>query len=169
MQVRRVEIRGEPEGPGGLLYRTSDIAICVDYDVSEAVPGAQLCVKFELPDGTAVCHSRNVDGVESACEKVRLGRYRAEVRFPGGLLNAGSYIVRAGIDRWAGCEPIDQPDGLAFELHDPDGDSVARTSGVRRPGVLCLELPWREWSDADRAITNCTVAPGCCTDRWAGS
>jgi lipopolysaccharide transport system ATP-binding protein len=146
MQIRRIELRGSPEGPAGLLYRTSDLGVRLEYEVAEPIPGAQLCLMLEKPDGTPICHTRNVDGAAPDCEPLQPGRHAAEVRFPGGLLNAGSYIIRAAIDRWAGCEPIDQPDGLAFELHDLDGGSVARTSGHRRPGVLYLELPWRCWN-----------------------
>jgi len=148
IQITRLAI--EPVATGGQagIPRTSDLRISAEFDVREPIPGAQLCVILERPDGTPVLHTRNVDDA-SAAAPFLAGRHRAQLVIPGSLLNAESFTLRAVIDRFGGWEPLDEPEGISFELQDPDGASVARTSGRRRPGVLCLDVPWTIEARAD--------------------
>ena len=151
MQIRGIALRGEPEGPGGLLLRTEPFEVTVYYDVGEPTLMPEVTVMLERADGVAVCHTRDLD-----CERVteprrEPGSYETRVRFPGGLLNAGCYTIRVRIQWNNGREVLDYQEGMAFELHDPTGEIASQSSGRPRPGVLYLSLPWNTRRASDGA------------------
>jgi len=142
MQIRRIEIGGLPDGPGGLLYRTSPFEIRLRYEARQSIVGPEVVLSLEKPDGTVICHTREDDRPEQRVARREAGSYEATVRFPAGILNAGTFVVRASIERSGGREQLDRQEGLAFELHAPAGEEVVGSRGLARPGALFLNLPW---------------------------
>jgi lipopolysaccharide transport system ATP-binding protein len=143
MQIRKVACDGTRVGDHGPLLRTQPFAIRVTYDVNEPTTEPEIALTVERSDGSPVCQTRDVD-TDAHQEAVRApGQYTATVTFPGGLLNAGTYVVRVAIERSGGWERYDYQDGIALELYDLDGDVRMQSRGQTRPGVLGLALPWQ--------------------------
>lgn len=140
MQVRRMEIQGGSKNPDELLYRSDPFELHLMLDVNTPLVGAEIIVTLDSADGTTVCQTRDVDCPQLRRARREPGRYNAVVRFPGRVLNAGTYFLRFEIER-AG-EIIDQQEGVRLDLHDPEGEIVARSWGKPRPGVLHLDLDW---------------------------
>ncbi|RMF73813.1 MAG: ATP-binding cassette domain-containing protein [Planctomycetota bacterium] len=154
MQIRAVELIGDD----ALLSRESPLDLRVAYDVKERLAGAELLVTLETADGTTVCELRDVDGAPDLALRRESGYYTAHVRIPGGLLNTGTYVLRAAVQR-SGYEFLDQRDGLVFDLHEPEGQWTARAGGSARPGVLHLVLPWRtRRTDSEQVVRHGPVA-----------
>ncbi|MFH1746370.1 MAG: polysaccharide ABC transporter ATP-binding protein [Planctomycetota bacterium] len=142
MQIRRLELHGLPEGPGGLLYRTNPLEARVVFDVRETIAGTAITLVLEKPDGNSVCQTRDVDCRPATETTFEPGTYEGRVRFPGDLLNSGSYMLRPLIEWAGGRETIDHQQGITFELQDPDGSTLLNSRGRLRAGVLFLNLPW---------------------------
>ncbi len=155
MQLRGLSLHGVPDGPGGVLYRTHPLDVRVAFDVREAISGAMIGIVLEKPDGAIVCQTRDVDCEPSGRRHFEPGRYETVVRLPGNLLNAGTYAVRPSIESAVTVrESLDHQQGLTFELHDPDGQTLLNTRGGQRPGVLFLNLPWQTQRAGDLSDVN---------------
>lgn len=141
--IRKLELCGDPEGPGGVVERASDLVVHVDYDVLHPVPGVEVCVVLESADGLPICTTRNIDAPECRSAGENPGRYTATVRFPGKLLAPNTYTLRVSLDRYNGWDTLDHREGIAFELADAEGSISSRANNNRRAGFLQIDLPWR--------------------------
>ncbi len=142
VQIRRLELRGLPEGPGGVLHRTNPLEVCCAVQVHQPTSGAIVRLVLEKPDGTVVGETRDADCGESESATRGVGTYDARVQIPGGLLNSGTYTLRAAVEWSSGGEMLDHQDGLTFELHDPPGRWRRAGWAKPRAGALFLDLPW---------------------------
>jgi len=143
MQIRRISLHGLPDAPGGVLYRTRPFEVRVVYQVNAPISGSIVSLLLEKPDGGTVCQTRDIDSDPECRRRYEPGLYQATVRFPGNLLNAGTYALRAAIESTLlGRDAFDHQPGLTFELLDPEGATLLHTRGRQRPGVLFLNLPW---------------------------
>jgi hypothetical protein len=125
-----------------MLDRSEPFEIIVRYDVRRPMRGAEIGIMLGTPDGAEVCHLRDLDASPQRVVERKVGTYEARVRFPGGLLNAGTYTVRVGIGAGGGRESLDHREAIMFDLHDRDGSIAARSWGRPRPGLLFLDLDW---------------------------
>jgi lipopolysaccharide transport system ATP-binding protein len=142
MQIRRIEISSVAETPGGLLYRTIPFEIRLRYDVNRPTVAPEVVLSLEKPDGAVICQTREDDRPQQRVMRREPGTYEATIRFPASILNAGTFVVRASIERMGGHEQLDAREGLTFQLHDPVGEGVVKARGLARRGDLYLTLPW---------------------------
>ena len=142
-QIRRIALRGVPEGRGGVLDRANPFELSIVMDVNEPLQGAEIVLLLETADGTPICQIREHDGdVAAVSARRNPGTYEASVKFPGGLLNSGTLAVRALIEQAGGWEVLDHREGLVFDLQDLSGLAARQSLGKTRPGCLLMKLPW---------------------------
>ena len=156
MQIRGIDIASRES----MLSRDVPLELRINYDVKEPLAGVELLVTLETADGTTVCELRDVDGTPDLALRREQGFYTTQVRIPGGLLNTGTYVVRAAVQR-SGYEFFDQREGLVFDLHEPEGEWSARSGGRARPGVLHLVLPWRTLRTDSNEVVRAAPALSC--------
>lgn len=113
--VRSVIVRTDAAAPGAPLLRDDPLAIEIELEVAEEVPGLDLAVY--VTDARSV---RILDEVLSDGGPVRLPRGRHRVRLPvPPMLNVGDFTV--GL--WLGTaheDLLDEPAAAAFSLHGHD-------------------------------------------------
>ncbi len=143
LQLRRLAVTDAEGRMLPTFDRSRDIFFEVDYDVRDDAPGSYVAVMLDVVDGTAVWHGQDLDGRDrSRVVRRSPGRYRYRVRFPGGMLNAGTYNLRAGIANSA-TFVHDTTDGLIFDLADHGTHAAVGAHGHQRMGILTVLLDWQ--------------------------
>jgi len=113
----------------------------IEWVVREPIAADRLSWGLFRADGDCLLISNELDLPEPLAEVRSPGEYRTQVRFPGGMLNAGSYQYRAALTTGSGVIR-DSKEGAYFEVFD-DTDLTLNTGGSR-PGTLLMRLPWTE-------------------------
>lgn len=141
MQILRAKLMNEAGKASTELDRTRPFRIYVEYEVRRpaAHPRTQLRVLLDRVDGTPVLHSYDTDSVPGHVMERKLGRFKASVVFPGGVLNAGTYQISVGIARFGG-EYYDWVEPFVFRLNDYG--TFTTDQGKQRPSILAMPLEW---------------------------
>lgn len=137
--VHRVTVRPEARGattPDTVLLRTDPLAIEVDLEVGEALPGLDLALYLTNDRGVRVLDQTLSDGSHygsgsptDANYRLSVGRHLVRLSIPP-MLNVGDFT--AGL--WLGTpheELLDEPSACTFTLHGSDHgrpDRVVTTS-----------------------------------------
>jgi lipopolysaccharide transport system ATP-binding protein len=144
LQLRRLAVRPVNGMATATIDRQSDLIFELDIDVRDDEPGSYIALMLDSVDGTPVWHSQDLDQTDrSSVVRRAPGAYRFAVRFPGGLLNAGTYNLRAGIAN-SSALVHDTSDGLIFDLVDTGTHAAVGAHGQQRRGVLTILLEWKQ-------------------------
>ena len=109
----------------------------LELEIRRRVPGMKVFIDLYTIDGVRFLNSDARDGDPSMVERLGVGRHTFDVRVPGQVLGATTYLLNIATAR-QGSEPIDYHLSCCeFSLRDtvspwPD-----------RPGMLSLMLPWQ--------------------------
>lgn len=142
IQIRTVQLLNQQGKPSTELDREHPFRVFIEYEVRQHVSGAHVGVMLDKLDGTAICHSADIDVAPSGIIEREPGLYQAVVEFPGGLLNAGAYQIRIGIGKRGG-EKYDYCDAFVFHLNDHGSFATLGFGGRQRLGLLALPLEWK--------------------------
>jgi len=125
------------------VAHSQSFATEIDYVVHEPLEGAHLYWMLETADNVQVMGSNEEDWIREDALRTP-GRYRASVRFPGGVLNAGYYRYRVSLQRPDLIH--DYQHGAYFEVFDDTdyGSILAGAVEGPRNGVILLQLPWSD-------------------------
>lgn len=138
----RFRLLNQQGDPCSRFAHSQDIVTEIEYTVRETLSADHLWWQLSRSDGLEVLGSGDLDCPEFA-ERVRPpGRYRATVRFPGGILNEGKYQYRVALADSAG-HVCDYQYGTYFEIYDDTDYGVTNSSG-KRNGVVLQRLRWDE-------------------------
>jgi lipopolysaccharide transport system ATP-binding protein len=145
MQIRSVTLLDHQGEASTHLNLVHPIRVTIEVDVRQRISGTHLALSLEKPDGTAICHSTDLDSEPDKVVTWELGSYVATAEFPGALLNAGTYTIRVGIglSRGATVQTIDSQTGMSFQLYDPGTFGAMNVDGYQREGLLLLQVPWK--------------------------
>jgi lipopolysaccharide transport system ATP-binding protein len=144
LQIRKLAVRPANGGPAASIDRQQDLVFEFDIDVREDEPGSYLALMLDTVDGMPIWHSQDLDQTDRRIVRTRpAGTYRYSVRFPGGILNAGTYNLRAGIANSTALVH-DTTNGLIFDLVDTGTHAAVGAQGQQRRGVLTMLLEWRQ-------------------------
>jgi lipopolysaccharide transport system ATP-binding protein len=140
-QFARLCLRNDQGELANRLAHSEPFTAELEFVVHERIQADRLWWGIFRSDGDALLISSELDDLRPRTEVREPGRYLAQVRFPGGILNAGTY--RYGVSLAAvGGAVRDNHDGFHFEVYD-DTD-LCLNSGGRRLGSLLLRLDWDE-------------------------
>jgi lipopolysaccharide transport system ATP-binding protein len=138
VRVRRVEVvaRGED------LERSTPFDIVVDYASAAPSNGLVVEVVVAAPDGATVFHSLSSEDERVGAPARPAGLYRSVCRVPGGLLNAGDYVIDVHFLHGAMTQFTSLPGALTVSIADtaPRGEVIhlGRFLGPVHP-----KLAWR--------------------------
>ena len=120
--------------------------LCLEYEVLTATVNLRIGFSMQTADGTSLCGSNDED--LSAGRTVPSGVYLRRCRFPGHVLNAGTFFVAFSSDVPAGDQPFVQTEFcLHFRVVDHTGHGP-RKEPV--PGIIRPELKWMEEEGSSR-------------------
>jgi lipopolysaccharide transport system ATP-binding protein len=136
-----VRVLDEQGRTAGSLFSSDEIRVELEVDVL-ALHSA-LCIGFDLTtaDGVPVFRSYHTDVVEHERPTVKPGRNVLQCAIPGGLLNAGRYLVQPRISlhflKWI----VQTEAAVHFDVLFGHGDSHFLNAGSR-PGAIAPILAW---------------------------
>ena len=139
MQIRAIRLLDHEGHPSTTFDRSLPFRVETEYDVRKPVLGAYVAVTLDGSDGTVILSSADIDGVPRGLIEREVGTYISTVEFPGGILNAGTCVVRVGIARYGG-SVYDYHVGSSLILQD--FGTFASMGGSQRSGVLAMPLKW---------------------------
>ncbi len=116
--------------------------LCLEYDVLQPTPNLRIGFFMQTADGTSLCGS-NDEGLRTG-QVVAPGFYTARCRFPGHVLNAGTFYVGFGSDTPGHDHPfvLTEP-CLYFQIVDHTGHGPR---SERLPGIIRPDLRWQSQS-----------------------
>lgn len=98
-QLTRIAIRGKDEMTTSVLDPEDDIRVDIDFTIRDSTKGRfDVVVSLALPEGLALLGFHSRQHPEFA-QNLSNGEYRLQLTFPGKILNAGQYILRAAINQ----------------------------------------------------------------------
>ena len=97
---------------------------------------------LDKADRTPICHTADIDNAQGYKIDRDVGSYKSTVEFPGGLLNAGNYLIRVAISK-KGLKAMDYKEPFNFSLLDfGTFASVNGKNGGQRVGIIAPNLFW---------------------------
>ena len=145
MQFTSIKLLNEDGIPAARLDRDAPFQVSFEFEVRENISNAHIAVMLEKADGTPIIHATDLDdnpNQSSLNDSIReTGKYKVTVEFPGHLLNAGIYQIRAGLAQRAG-EIFDYVEPFTFHLVDHGSFAAIGVNGNQRPGILSFPLKW---------------------------
>lgn len=142
VQILGIRLSDHLDHPACDLNRIYPFRIMIEYEVRKHTETASVEFILETLDGVNVCVSTDLDVAGAERIQRNPGRYLATVEFPGYLLNAGSYRIRAWIRNQA-FDVYDEPRmPLVFHLEDHGTFAASSAQGRQRRGLLAAPLKW---------------------------
>jgi len=142
-QILRLCLRDSAGDVAGVIDPSSPIRIEAEFCVRRPTRQMHVAFMIDLPDGTAVYHSTTRESPHLPASWP-IGRHTVEMVVPGGLLNCGTYIVRAGLGRQDGVVvDFHGTDGVSFELTDASTVGALGIGTAPKPGILGLTPEYR--------------------------
>jgi lipopolysaccharide transport system ATP-binding protein len=137
VQITAVRLRGE-RLPGSGLDASESFTVELEYEVRQRISNSVVEIWLLAADGTHLMTFGDHDQNPALLEERKPGRYTAEVRVPGNLLNTGAYFLRvnSGIVNQL---TYDHVDALRFEIVDSRPDAARQN----RRGYVVPFAPWR--------------------------
>ena len=138
IRFRRALIRNEAGQQALDIDCTESFDLCLEYEVLKPTPNLRIGFFMQTADGTSLCGSNN-EGTNVG-QTVPSGRYETRCRFPGHVLNAGTFYVGFGSDvpgydhAFVLTEPC-----LYFQVSDHSGHGPRKE---KLPGIIRPELRW---------------------------
>ena len=142
MQFSAIRLLDHQGNPATELDRNHPFQVQMDYVVRESTSGAHVGVMLDQADGVAVWHTVDIDTIPQGELNRQPGVYRAHVKFPGGLLNAGGYSIRTCISRYGSSQAYDYCEAFVFQLNDHGTFAALGAGGRQRPGVIAMPVVW---------------------------
>ena len=143
MCLRRVSVMNQQGENSNRLPMDQPFYVQIEYDINRPVTGAHVICFVQTADGVNILGTGDAD-----CSPERLGRrepgnYCGEFKIPANLLGDGRYFLTISLgipfvhvyDRH---ETI-----INFEIFD-NYSNRRQWQHNRRPGILGVEIPWRE-------------------------
>lgn len=113
--------------------------LCLEYEVLIATPNLRTGFFMQSVDGIILCGSNDED--LQAGRTVQPGVYVTRCRFPGHVLNAGTFLVGFGSDTPGyDFQPVLTDPCLSFQIADHIGHGPHKE---RLPGVIRPALDWK--------------------------
>lgn len=142
VQILGIRVTDHLDRPVCDLNRIHPFRIMIEYEVRKHTESASVEFILETLDGLNVCVSTDLDVAGAERIQRSPGRYLATVEFPGYLLNAGTYRIRAWIRNQA-FDVYDEPGmPLVFHLEDHGTFAASSAQGRQRRGLLAAPLKW---------------------------
>jgi hypothetical protein len=119
----------------------------IDHEVHEPTDGAVIEVILERvePNYEIILRTYDADLSPERMNVRQVGRYRSVIEFPGHVLNAGTYAIRAWIFKKGGEDVHDAPKAsIEFSLYDSgtvESYGIGH-QGKQRFGILAFPLKW---------------------------
>ena len=139
IRFRRAFIRNASGEQALEIDNTEPFDLCLEYEVLSAATNLRIGFFMQTAEGTNLCGS-NDESVRTE-QTVRPGVYTTRCRFPGHVLNAGTFYAGFGADTpghdntFVLTEPC-----LYFNIVDHHGHGPRKE---RLPGIIQPELSWQ--------------------------
>ena len=126
----------------------SDFSIVLEYELLQ--PVKQFRVGINLQTAAGVCVTGSTDWNAWREEFRGPGLFRSVCRFPGNVLNHGSYSVAFAVDSAPHLEPHLQTDHcIVFTIEDTEGHGPL---GLKLPGIIKPLMEWNVSKEEEREM-----------------
>lgn len=134
---RAARVRDKSNTTAATINLSDPFTLEIEYAISAPLTNVRIKFELQTPDGIVVCHSFDPgwsDGSHS-----RTGEYVAHCRFPGNVLNEGTFriAVIADIPNERVLQHTDP--ALSFRVEDVEGHG---SSADKLPGIIRPEVAW---------------------------
>ncbi|MDV4153130.1 MULTISPECIES: ABC transporter ATP-binding protein [Rhizobium] len=138
--VCRLSIKNEDGEIAQTVELTKNFIIEVEYELREPLTGLSVGLQVMMEDGySAVISLSDPELDVSRLDARPPGYYRAQVTIPAGLLNTGTFYLRAGISSRFSIYSV--VEGIRFEVEDNVG-IIQMLGQQRKPSISAIQLPW---------------------------
>ena len=127
---------------------SSTASVEVRFVLREAVAGCHVACIITPQSGVHVFSTADTDTQPEYFGRREAAEYMARVQLPLDNLNAGGYLISAGIGI-PGTEVFDRQDAIAFTIDDRGGFGSMK-EGEGRAGLLVFRIPWKYVSVPDQ-------------------
>jgi lipopolysaccharide transport system ATP-binding protein len=141
IQILQVSLQDEKGNLTTTLNRELPFFLKIEFKVKEFIEGAHIAVMLDKADGFPIYHFTDFDILGTDNSARIPGIYQSIIKFPGGLLNSGSFQLRIGIARQGGMV-YDYCDAFFFQLIDFGSSASIGAEGKQRLGLVTLPVEW---------------------------
>ncbi|MBB2685508.1 UNVERIFIED_ORG: lipopolysaccharide transport system ATP-binding protein [Rhizobium etli] len=138
--ICRVAVLNEKDEVSGTLELSKGFSVEVEYELREPLSGLSVGMQIMMEDGYTPLVSLSDPELDIGRLETRpAGYYRARVRFPGYLLNTGTFYLRLGISSRFSIYSV--AEGIRFDVEDNVG-IIQMLGQQRKPSISAIQLPW---------------------------
>ncbi|MBY3331098.1 ABC transporter ATP-binding protein [Rhizobium laguerreae] len=138
--ICRLSIKNEDGEIAQTVELTKNFIIEVEYELREPLTGLSVGLQVMMEDGYSSVISLSDPELDvSRLDARPPGYYRAQVVIPAGLLNTGTFYLRAGISSRFSIYSV--VEGIRFEVEDNVG-IIQMLGQQRKPSISAIQLPW---------------------------
>ncbi|MGO6905875.1 Wzt carbohydrate-binding domain-containing protein, partial [Rhizobium ruizarguesonis] len=138
--ISRLSIRNEDGELAQTVELTKNFIIEMEYELREPLTGLSVGLQIMMEDGYSPIISLSDPELDvSRLDTRSPGYYRARVVIPAGLLNTGTFYLRAGISSRFSIYSV--VEGIRFEVEDNVG-IIQMLGQQRKPSISAIQLPW---------------------------
>ncbi|MDV4179944.1 ABC transporter ATP-binding protein [Rhizobium brockwellii] len=138
--ISRLSIRNEDGELAQTVELTKNFIIEMEYELREPLTGLSVGLQIMMEDGYSPVISLSDPELDvSRLDTRSPGYYRARVVIPAGLLNTGTFYLRAGISSRFSIYSV--VEGIRFEVEDNVG-IIQMLGQQRKPSISAIQLPW---------------------------
>ncbi|MBY5445279.1 ABC transporter ATP-binding protein [Rhizobium leguminosarum] len=138
--ISRLSIRNEDGELAQTVELTKNFIVEMEYELREPLTGLSVGLQIMMEDGYSPIISLSDPELDvSRLDTRSPGYYRARVVIPAGLLNTGTFYLRAGISSRFSIYSV--VEGIRFEVEDNVG-IIQMLGQQRKPSISAIQLPW---------------------------
>jgi len=142
LNIRRVCLLTQENEVSSVFRYDEEIKISIEFEVNSPTPCCCIWTGIRTLDGSVAFDTSDVDMDEKLLETTRpIGYYKTLIKLPSKWLNAGDYLLVAGIVSYNPLTSHDRVEALKFSIKDIGTPSKIRT-GFNRPGILQPYIQW---------------------------